>query len=118
MLLESSLLQAEVLELLVRRVGRAVGLVIEAKLDRGRGAVATVLVQRGTLNVGDIVVAGGEWARVRALIDDKGAQRKSAGPSTPVEVLGFPGVPYAGDRFSVVEPDARARAVTDYRQRL
>jgi translation initiation factor IF-2 len=77
-----------------------------------------VLVQRGTLNVGDIVVAGGEWARVRALIDDKGVQSKSAGPSTPVEVLGFTGVPNAGDRFSVVETEARAREVTEYRQRL
>ncbi len=116
-LLETILLQAEVLELMVPRDGRAEGLVIEAKLDRGRGAVATVLVQRGTLKVGDIVVAGTEFARVRALIDDKGAQVKDAGPSTPVEVLGFNGVPSAGDRFSVVETEARAREVTDYRQR-
>ncbi|HEY4199495.1 MAG TPA: translation initiation factor IF-2 [Devosiaceae bacterium] len=117
-LLETILLQAEVLELQVNRDGRAEGLVIEAKLDRGRGAVATVLVQRGTLKVGDIVVAGTEWARVRALIDDKGGQAKEAGPSTPVEVLGFSGVPNAGDRFSVVETEARAREVTEYRQRL
>ncbi|HTJ55976.1 MAG TPA: translation initiation factor IF-2 [Devosiaceae bacterium] len=117
-LLETILLQAEVLDLRTNVAGRAEGLVIEAKLDRGRGAVATVLVQRGTLNVGDIVVAGGEWARVRALIDDKGTQSKSAGPSTPVEVLGFTGVPNAGDRFSVVETEARAREVTEYRQRL
>jgi len=116
-LLETILLQAEVLELQVPRDGRAEGLVIEAKLDRGRGAVATVLVQRGTLRVGDIVVAGTEFARVRALIDDKGEQVKDAGPSTPVEVLGFTGVPSAGDRFSVVESEARAREVTDYRQR-
>jgi len=116
-LLETILLQAEVLELQVPRDGRAEGLVIEAKLDRGRGAVATVLVQRGTLKVGDIVVAGTEFARVRALIDDKGNQDKEAGPSTPVEVLGFTGVPSAGDRFSVVENEARAREVTDYRQR-
>jgi translation initiation factor IF-2 len=116
-LLETILLQAEVLELMVPRDGRAEGLVIEAKLDRGRGAVATVLVQRGTLKVGDIVVAGTEFARVRALIDDKGNQVKDAGPSTPVEVLGFNGVPSAGDRFSVVETEARAREVTDYRQR-
>ena len=95
------------------RDGRAEGLVIEAKLDRGRGAVATVLVQRGTLAVGDIVVAGTEFARVRALLDDKGEQVKSAGPSSPVEVLGFTGVPSAGDRFSVVETEARAREVTD-----
>jgi translation initiation factor IF-2 len=116
-LLETILLQAEVLELQVPKDGRAEGLVIEAKLDRGRGAVATVLVQRGTLRVGDIVVAGTEFARVRALIDDKGEQVKEAGPSTPVEVLGFTGVPSAGDRFSVVETEARAREVTDYRQR-
>jgi translation initiation factor IF-2 len=116
-LLETILLQAEVLELQVPRDGRAEGLVIEAKLDRGRGAVATVLVQRGTLRVGDILVAGTEFARVRALIDDKGEQDKEAGPSTPVEVLGFTGVPSAGDRFSVVENEARAREITDYRQR-
>ncbi len=116
-LLETILLQAEVLELQVPRDGRAEGLVIEAKLDRGRGAVATVLVQRGTLKIGDIVVAGTEFARVRALIDDQGNQVKDAGPSTPVEVLGFAGVPSAGDRFSVVETEARAREVTDYRQR-
>ncbi|RYE07156.1 MAG: translation initiation factor IF-2 [Hyphomicrobiales bacterium] len=116
-LLETILLQAEVLELQVPRDGRAEGLVIEAKLDRGRGAVATVLVQRGTLKVGDILVAGTEFARVRALIDDKGEQDKEAGPSTPVEVLGFTGVPSAGDRFSVVENEARAREITDYRQR-
>jgi translation initiation factor IF-2 len=117
-LLETILLQAEVLELKVVRDGRAEGLVIEAKLDRGRGAVATVLVQRGTLAIGDILVAGIEFARVRALLNDKGEQVKSAGPSVPVEVLGFTGVPNAGDRFSVVETEARAREVTEYRQRL
>jgi translation initiation factor IF-2 len=117
-LLEQILLQAEVLELKVPRDGRAEGLVVEAKLDRGRGAVATVLVQRGTLKVGDIVVAGTEFARVRALIGDKGEQVKEAGPSMPVEVLGFTGVPSAGDRFSVVDSEARAREVTQYRQRL
>jgi len=116
-LLETILLQAEVLELKVARDGRAEGLVIEAKLDRGRGAVATVLVQRGTLAIGDILVAGTEFARVRALINDKGEQVKEAGPSVPVEVLGFNGVPSAGDRFSVVETEARAREVTEYRQR-
>ncbi len=116
-LLETILLQAEVLELKVARDGRAEGQVIEAKLDRGRGPVATVLVQRGTLKVGDIVVAGTEFARVRALINDKGEQVKEAGPSVPVEVLGFNGVPSAGDRFSVVETEARAREVTEYRQR-
>ncbi|OAM82297.1 translation initiation factor IF-2 [Devosia elaeis] len=116
-LLETILLQAEVLELKVARDGRAEGLVIEAKLDRGRGAVATVLVQRGTLKIGDILVAGTEFARVRALINDQGGQVKEAGPSVPVEVLGFNGVPSAGDRFSVVETEARAREVTEYRQR-
>jgi translation initiation factor IF-2 len=116
-LLETILLQAEVLELKVARDGRAEGLVIEAKLDKGRGAVATVLVQRGTLKIGDILVAGTEFARVRALINDKGEQVKEAGPSVPVEVLGFSGVPSAGDRFSVVETEARAREVTEYRQR-
>jgi len=116
-LLETILLQAEVLELKAPHDGRAEGLVIEAKLDRGRGAVATVLIQRGTLKVGDIVVAGTEMARVRALINDKGEQVKEAGPSVPVEVLGFNGVPSAGDRFSVVESEARAREVTEYRQR-
>ncbi|HWJ88319.1 MAG TPA: translation initiation factor IF-2 [Pelagibacterium sp.] len=117
-LLEAVLLQSEVLELKAPAKGRAEGLVIESKLDRGRGAVATVLVQRGTLNVGDIVVAGTEWAKVRALIDDKGAQTKLAGPSTPVEVLGFSGVPDAGDRFTVVDSEARAREVAEYRQRV
>ena len=116
-LLETILLQAEVLELRVAKDGRAEGLVIEAKLDRGRGAVATMLVQRGTLSIGDILVAGTEFARVRALINDQGEQVKSAGPSIPVEVLGFTGVPSAGDRFSVVETEARAREVTEYRQR-
>ena len=116
-LLETILLQAEVLELRVAQDGRAEGLVIEAKLDRGRGAVATVLVQRGTLAIGDILVAGTEFARVRALINDQGEQVKEAGPSVPVEVLGFTGVPNAGDRFSVVETEARAREVTEYRQR-
>ena len=116
-LLETILLQAEVLELKAPHDGRAEGLVIEAKLDRGRGAVATVLIQRGMLKVGDIVVAGTEMARVRALINDKGEQVKEAGPSIPVEVLGFTGVPSAGDRFSVVENEARAREVTEYRQR-
>ncbi|MBU1175642.1 MAG: translation initiation factor IF-2 [Alphaproteobacteria bacterium] len=116
--LEAILLQSEILDLKANYGGRAEGTVIEAKLDKGRGAVATVLVQRGTLTVGDIVVAGSELARVRALIDDKGEQIKSAGPSTPVEVLGFNGVPDAGDRFSVVAGEARAREITEYRQRV
>ena len=90
---------------------------IEAKLDRGRGPVATVLVQRGTLHVGDIIVAGAEWGRVRALVSDTGEPVQEAGPSVPVEVLGFTGTPDAGDRLAVVETEARAREVTDYRAR-
>jgi translation initiation factor IF-2 len=93
------------------------GAVIEARLDRGRGPVATVLVQRGTLKAGDIVVAGSEWGRIRTLLDDKGETLVSAGPSTPVEVLGFNGTPDAGDRVAVVENEARAREVTAYRTR-
>ncbi len=116
-LLDAIVLQSELLELKARPTGRAEGLVIEAKLDKGRGAVATMLVQQGELAVGDIVVAGSEWARVRALINDKGDQVKKVGPSSPVEVLGFSGVPEAGDRFAVVESEARAREVTEYRQR-
>ena len=83
----------------------------------GRGPVATVLVQRGTLHPGDIVVAGAEWGRVRALVSDTGEPAQGAGPSTPVEVLGFSGTPDAGDRLAVVENEARAREVTDYRAR-
>jgi translation initiation factor IF-2 len=116
-LLEAIQLQAEVLDLKANPGRAAEGSVVEAKLDRGRGPVATVLVQRGTLRTGDIVVAGSEWGRVRALIDDKGAQVKEAGPSAPVEVLGFAGAPEAGDRLAVVESEARAREVTDYRDR-
>ncbi len=116
-LLENILLQAELLELKANPKGRAQGIVIEAKLDKGRGAVATTLIQRGTLKVGDIVVAGSEWAKVRALINDKGEQVKEAAPSTPVEILGFSGVPNAGDRFAVVENEAKAREITEYRKR-
>jgi translation initiation factor IF-2 len=116
-LLETILLQAEVLELKANPDRDAEGTVIEAKLDRGRGAVATVLVQRGTLDVGDIIVAGAEWGRVRALLDDHGAAVLDAGPSMPVEILGFQGAPDAGDRFAVVESEARAREIADYRIR-
>ncbi|QJP15357.1 translation initiation factor IF-2 [Starkeya sp. ORNL1] len=116
-LLELISLQSEVLDLKANPDRDAEGTVIEAKLDRGRGPVATVLVQRGTLHGGDIVVAGAEWGRVRALISDTGAPVESAGPSFPVEVLGFNGTPEAGDRLAVVESEARAREVTDYRQR-
>jgi translation initiation factor IF-2 len=116
-LLETIGLQSEILELRANPRRPAEGTVIEAKLDRGRGPVATVLVQRGTLHVGDIVVAGAEWGRVRALVSDTGASSHDAGPSTPVEVLGFNGTPEAGDRLAVVESEARAREVTDYRAR-
>jgi len=115
-LLEVVGLQAEILELKANPKRAAEGTVIEAQLDKGRGTVATVLVQRGTLNVGDIVLAGAEWGRVRALISDKGEQLKSAGPSMPVEILGFNGAPEAGDRLAVVESEARAREIADYRK--
>ncbi len=114
-LLEMIALQAELLDLKTNAQRPAEGTVIEAKLDRGRGPVATVLVQRGTLRVGDIIVAGAEMGRVRALISDQGETISEAGPSVPVEVLGFNGPPEAGDRLAVVENEARARQVTSYR---
>jgi translation initiation factor IF-2 len=114
-LLEMIALQAELLDLKTNAGRPAEGTVIEAKLDRGRGPVATVLVQRGTLRVGDIVVAGAEMGRVRALISDQGEAIDEAGPSVPVEVLGFNGPPEAGDRLAVVDNEARARQVTSYR---
>ena len=114
-LLEMIALQAELLDLKTNSERPAEGTVIEAKLDRGRGPVATVLVQRGTLKIGDIIVAGAEWGRVRALISDQGDPVDQAGPSVPVEVLGFNGPPEAGDRLAVVENEARARQVTSYR---
>jgi len=114
-LLEMISLQAELLDLKTNSQRPAEGTVIEAKLDRGRGPVATVLVQRGTLRVGDIIVAGAEMGRVRALISDQGETIEEAGPSVPVEVLGFNGPPEAGDRLAVVENEARARQVTSYR---
>jgi translation initiation factor IF-2 len=114
-LLEMIALQAELLDLKTNPARPAEGTVIEAKLDRGRGPVATVLVQRGTLRVGDIVVAGAEMGRVRALISDQGDTVEEAGPSVPVEVLGFNGPPEAGDRLAVVENEARARQITSYR---
>ena len=95
----------------------AEGAIIEAKMEKGVGPVGSVLVQRGTLNVGDIFVAGSEWGRIRVLIDHTGAQIKSAAPSTPVEVVGFSGVPSAGDDFIVVENEARAREVSEFRTR-
>jgi translation initiation factor IF-2 len=113
---ETLLLQAEVLDLRANPNRLAQGAVIEAKLERGRGAVATLLVQKGTLHVGDIFVAGTEWGRVRALLDDKGNPIESAGPAEPVEVLGLQGTPQAGDVFSVVESESRAREITEFRQ--
>lgn len=115
---EAILLQSELLELKANPDRAADGLVIEAQLDKGRGPVATVLVQRGTLRLGDVLVAGGEWGKVRALINDRGEQVSEAGPSEPVEVLGLGGTPEAGDSISVVEDEARAREVTEYRQRV
>ncbi|MEZ0244652.1 MAG: translation initiation factor IF-2, partial [Sphingomonas sp.] len=108
-------LQAEILELKANPDRAAEGSVIEAKLDKGRGPVATVLVTRGTLKIGDIFVVGAESGKVRALVDDKGRQLKEAGPSMPVEVLGLSGVPMAGDPLQVVESEARAREVAAYR---
>jgi translation initiation factor IF-2 len=116
-LLEAIALQAELLDLVADPDRSAEGTVIEARLDRGRGPVATVLVQRGTLKVGALVVAGSHWGRVRALIDDKGGAVEAAPPSTPVEVLGFSGAPEAGDRVAIVESEARAREITEYRER-
>jgi translation initiation factor IF-2 len=116
-LLEAVMLQAEVMELRANPDRSAEGLVIEAKLDKGRGAVATVLVQRGTLKRGDIVVLGSNWGRVRALSDERGQALQEAGPSQPVEVLGLDGAPEPGDMLVVVESEARAREVTEYRIR-
>jgi translation initiation factor IF-2 len=116
-LLEAIHLQAELLDLKANPKRSAEGVVIEAKLERGRGPVGTVLVQRGTLRVGDIVVAGSAWGRVRALIDDRGETVSTAGPSVPVEILGFDSAPEAGDPFAVVENEGRAREITDYRVR-
>ncbi len=114
-LIEKIQLQAELMELKANPEREAEGNVVEAKLDKGRGPVATVLVTRGTLKVGDVFVVGAESGKVRALIDDKGRQIKEAGPSMPVEVLGLSGVPMAGDLLQVVENEARAREVAAYR---
>ncbi len=117
-LLEAILLQAEILDLKANPNRTAEGTVIEAQLDRGRGAVATVLIQKGTLRPGQIIVAGDQWGRVRALVTDKGEHVKEAGPAMPVEVLGLSGTPAAGDKFAVVESESRAREISEYRQRL
>jgi translation initiation factor IF-2 len=117
-LLEKILLQAEILELRANPNRAAEATVIEAQLDKGRGPVATVLVKRGTLKVGDIFVAGQEWGKVRALVNERGQQVKEAGPSTPVEVLGLSGTPSAGDIVQAVESEARAREIAAYRAGL
>jgi len=112
------MLQAELLDLKANPNRAAEATVIEAKLDKGRGPLATVLVNRGTLKTGDIFVVGAEWGKVRAMLNDKGVQVKTAGPSVPVEVLGLSGVPRAGDPFSVMESEARAKEVASYRAGL
>ncbi len=117
-LMEAIADQAEIMELRANPDRAAEATVVEAKLDKGRGPVATVLVRRGTLKTGDIFVVGSESGRVRALVDDKGKQIKSAGPSVPVEVLGLGGVPAAGDTLTVVESEARAREVAAFRAEL
>jgi translation initiation factor IF-2 len=117
-LLESILIQAEVMDLRANPVRSAEGVVIESKLDKGRGPVATVLVKRGSLKRGDIVVAGAAWGRVRALINERDEQVKDAEPSTPVEILGLDQTPDPGETFAVVENEARARELTEYRERL
>ena len=114
---EAILLQAEVLDLKANPNRSASGAIVEAKLDKGRGPVATVLVQRGTIKVGDIVVAGAEWGRVRALVNERGGQVQSAGPSEPVEILGLSAPPEAGDDFAVVDSEGRAREIADFRAR-
>ncbi|MBC7143070.1 MAG: translation initiation factor IF-2, partial [Rhodobacteraceae bacterium] len=116
-LLEAIALQAEILELKANPKRAALGAVIEAKLDVGRGPVATVLVQNGTLRQGDIFVVGEQWGKVRALINDQGERVAEAGPSVPVEVLGLNGTPEAGDVLNVVETEAQAREIADYREK-
>ncbi len=116
-LLEALILQSEILDLRANPDIPADGTVIEARLDRGRGPVVTLLVQKGTLHTGDIVVAGQEWGRVRSMVTDTGAAVTEAGPSVPVEILGFNSVPQAGDRVSVVESEAQARNIASYRER-
>lgn len=112
---ETIMLQAELMELRANPRRRAEGVVVEAKLDHGRGSVATVLVQRGTLRVGDIVVAGQEWGRVRKLMDDHGNQIEEVGPSQPAEVLGLNSTPLAGDEFGVADSEAKARNIAEFR---
>src|SRR3989338_6274732 len=114
---ETILLQSEILDLKANPNRHATGVVVESQIDKGRGVVSTVLVQKGTLRVGDIFVAGSEWGRVRALLSDKGEKITSAGPGVPAEVLGFNGAPKAGDDFVVTLDENRAREIAEYRQR-
>ena len=116
-LIETILLQAEVLDLKASPKRTAEGVVVEARMDKGRGSVATVLIQKGTLNVGDIFISGQEWGRVRSLFNDKGQRVDKALPSQPVEVIGLQGTPAAGDDFVVVDSEAQAREISAYRQR-
>ncbi|MEO0721103.1 MAG: translation initiation factor IF-2 [Pseudomonadota bacterium] len=116
-LTEAITLQSELLELKANPKREADGVVVESQLDKGRGPVATVLVKRGTLKRGDIVVAGAQWGKVRALVDERGQQLKEAGPSLPVEILGLDGAPDPGEVFNVVDSEARAREITEYRER-
>lgn len=117
-LLEAILLQAELLNLRANKNRTAEGVVVEAEIDRGRGPVATVLIQKGSLKLGDIIVAGAQWGRVRAIINDLGKHITKAVPSMPVEILGLQDAPLAGDKFAVVSHEARAREIAEYRQRL
>lgn len=114
-LLDAIQMQAEILELKANPDRSADGIIVEAQLERGRGPVGTVLVQRGTMRIGQIIVAGRAWGKIRALINDRGENVVEAGPSVPVEVLGFNTAPEAGDRFAIVENEARAREITEYR---
>ena len=117
-LIEAIMLQAEVMDLKANPDRTAEGVVIESKLDKGRGAVSTVLVKRGTLKRGEIVVAGSNWGRVRALLNERDEQLTEAGPSTPVEILGLDGAPAPGEPLAVVENEARAREIVEYRERV
>lgn len=114
---EAIVLQAELLDLKANPDRSADGVIVESRVEQGRGPVSTVLVQRGTLRVGDIIVAGAEWGRVKALADDHGLKIDAASPGQPVEVLGLNGTPFAGDEVTVVDSEARAREITEYRQR-
>ena len=114
-LLEAILLQAEILDLKANPNRTADGTVIEAKMEKGRGSVATLLVQKGTLKVGDIIIAGKEWGHVRAMFNEHGHKIFEAGPATPVEVIGLQGTPAAGDNFNMVESESQAKEITNYR---